>query len=65
MIRYNSACCHARLGNVEDGLAALKTALERGYDEYPAIRKDEEIASLREDPIRIHHGSIRAAGTRR
>ena len=49
-IRYNSACCHARLGNVEDGLAALKTALERGYDEYPAIRKDEEIASLREDP---------------
>ena len=35
---------------MEDGLAALKTALERGYDEYPAIRKDEEIASLREDP---------------
>jgi len=49
-IRYNSACCHARLGNVEDGLASLKAALERGYDEYPAIRKDEDIASLREDP---------------
>lgn len=48
-IAYNLACCHARLGNVDAGLASLKSALERGYDEYPAIRADADIAVLRED----------------
>jgi len=49
-IMYNSACCHCRLGNVEEGLVCLKSALERGYDEYGAIRKDADIAGLRADP---------------
>ena len=49
-IMYNSACCYSRLGRVEDGLASLRAALERGYDEYPAIRKDPDIAPLRADP---------------
>lgn len=49
-IMYNSACCHCRLGNVEEGLVCLKSALERGYDEYGAIRKDADIAELRADP---------------
>ena len=48
-IAYNKACCHANIGNVEEGLASLLTALERGYDQYPAIRADADIASLRED----------------
>ena len=49
-IRYNTACCHAKLCNVSEGLASLNAALERGYDEYPAIRKDEDISILRQDP---------------
>jgi len=48
-IWYNSACCYAQLGNVTEGLAALNKALMRGYDEYPAIRRDPDIAALRLD----------------
>jgi hypothetical protein len=49
-IWYNSACCYAKLENVTEGLAALNKALERGYDEYPAIRRDADIEILRRDP---------------
>lgn len=45
---YNVACCYAKLGQVETGLAALEAAMEAGFDDYKSTRTDPDLAVLRE-----------------
>ncbi len=44
---FNAACCLARLGRLEDGLAWLERAVTAGYAELETLEKDEDLAPLR------------------
>ena len=46
-IRYNLACVHALMGNVDYGLDELDAALARGFNDYESLRKDPDLANLR------------------
>ncbi|MFA5794551.1 MAG: transglutaminase domain-containing protein [Candidatus Brocadiia bacterium] len=47
---YNIACDCALLGKVDDGINALKKALEYGYSELHWMDNDPDLATLRKDP---------------
>ena len=47
---YNAACCYSRLDQEMDGLKALATALEAGYDNFDQIRQDPDLEGLRVHP---------------
>jgi hypothetical protein len=46
---YNVACCHSRLGNTYDGLAAIAGCLENGYEDVNQLRTDPDLENLRKD----------------
>ena len=43
---YNMACALAQLGNTDDALEALATALENGFDNYATVRSDPDLEPL-------------------
>ena len=45
---YNLACARARLGETKRALAALEAAVARGFGDAAHMRRDEDLASLRE-----------------
>ena len=47
---YNLACAAARAGDARGGLAALEEAVARGYADAAHMRRDEDLASLRDRP---------------
>lgn len=47
---YNAACCLSRLHRQLDGLEALAGALEAGFEDVQQIRRDPDLATLREHP---------------
>lgn len=47
---YDIGCCHALLGEKEDALRALQTALDLGWRNLTHMRDDEDLVSLRDDP---------------
>jgi putative intracellular protease/amidase len=46
---YNIACVHALKGNKDEAIAALKLTVERGFKSAEHLRRDDDLASLRED----------------
>ena len=47
---YNLACSLSNMGNVEEALGALETALKLGYDDLSFMEKDPDLARVRRDP---------------
>lgn len=47
---YNAACCEARRGQVDAALAFLEQAVKLGFQDAEFLQKDEDLASLREQP---------------
>ena len=47
---YNVACCRSRLGDIDGALAALRQALEYGFENRALIKEDPDLANLRADP---------------
>jgi len=47
---YNYACCLARLAKTDEALAALARAVEKGFTEADAARKDPDLESLQGNP---------------
>ncbi len=47
---YNTACSHSRHGNLDLALAALRQALELGFENQALIKEDPDLANLRGDP---------------
>ena len=45
---YNLACLYARMENREQALAALKKAVDRGYDRWEHLRTDKDLESIRQ-----------------
>lgn len=46
---YNMACAHAQLGNLAESIQALQVAFENGFDNFPTVRSDPDLAPIREE----------------
>lgn len=46
----NAACCHARLGRLDEGLAWIQRAVDSGYSDVEHLETDEDLAALRACP---------------
>lgn len=44
---YNLACSLARMGRIDDALAELRAALERGYCDFAYLQRDVDLEALR------------------
>jgi tetratricopeptide (TPR) repeat protein len=53
VIRYNLACSLAVGGHRREAIAALRAALEHGYDDFEYLENDGDLDSLREDPAYV------------
>lgn len=49
VFRYNLACSHSVLGQVDRAFEALEKALELGYRAFDEMRKDPDLENLRKD----------------
>ncbi len=49
-VAYQIACCHARAGDAEQAIAALRDALDRGFRDVDRARAADDWADLRTDP---------------
>ena len=47
---YNIACAEARTGDKSAAIAALRSAIERGYRNTEFMLRDDDLGSLREEP---------------
>jgi len=47
--QYNAACCYSKINEMDAGLEALEASLQAGFDDYPYIRGDPNLANLRKD----------------
>jgi hypothetical protein len=45
---YNMACATAQLNQSDESLAALRTALENGFDNFATVRSDPDLALLQQ-----------------
>ena len=50
VVRYNLACSLAMGGYRREAIAALRAALEQGYDDYEYLESDSDLDALRDDP---------------
>ncbi|MCK5213967.1 MAG: hypothetical protein KAR05_01255 [Candidatus Omnitrophica bacterium] len=48
-IFYNLACSHSLLNNIEEALAAIKKAIDIGYDDFKFLESDDDLVNLRRD----------------
>jgi hypothetical protein len=46
---YNMACAHAQLGQTDEALAALRTALVHGFDNWATLQSDPDLQSLQKE----------------
>ncbi|HEX4622372.1 MAG TPA: DJ-1/PfpI family protein [Myxococcaceae bacterium] len=47
---YNAACAHARAGDKDAALAALRRTIDGGFSQKAMLDEDDDLASLRGDP---------------
>jgi len=50
MMQYNLACCYALHGDKQEAMDSLIMALEKGFNDWPLMKKDKHLDSLRDDP---------------
>jgi hypothetical protein len=50
MLLYNVACTYAQLGKTEESLAALDSAVEKGWGDKNWIEHDSDLDPLRSNP---------------
>ena len=46
---YNMACAHAQLGQADDAIACLETALEQGFDNFSTILGDPDLEVIKKE----------------
>src|SRR3569623_3193346 len=50
VVQYNLACSLTMMGLLDEALAALRTALESGFDDLDYLRADSDLDGLRNEP---------------
>ncbi len=50
VVWYNRACAYALAGDRKHALADLQKAIDKGWKDLAALQKDDDFASLRQDP---------------
>ena len=50
VVFYNLACSWALIGETDEAFLALRTAVERGYDDVQYLNSDPDLRTLRTDP---------------
>jgi len=50
VILYNLACSYSLLSQIDHSFAALKLAVQCGYDEIDHLEQDEDLNNLKQDP---------------
>ncbi len=51
VVQYNLACSLALMGLRREAMAALRCALEAGYDDFDYLEADSDLDALREEPV--------------
>ncbi|MEC7922685.1 MAG: hypothetical protein VX675_06015 [Planctomycetota bacterium] len=49
-LRYNLACSHSLVGEIEQAFEELKSAIKLGYDNFDLLLVDDDLDNLRKDP---------------
>ncbi len=49
MVWYNLACSHAVLKHKDEAISALTLAVDLGYRDFPWMRQDKDLESIRDD----------------
>ena len=49
-LRYNHACSHSLVGEIEQAFEELKSAIDMGYDNFDLLLVDDDLDNLRKDP---------------
>lgn len=49
-VYYDQACLYARMQKIEESIAALKNALEKGYRAFSHIENDDDLDAIRNHP---------------
>ncbi len=49
-LRYNLACSHSLVGEIEQAFHELKSAIDMGYDNFDLLLVDDDLDNLRKDP---------------
>lgn len=49
-VYYDQACLYARMGRVEEAIAALRTSLEKGFCSFAHIEHDDDLDAIRRHP---------------
>ena len=49
VIQYNLACSYSRMQKIDEAFAAMKHAVESGYDSWDFLEKDADLANLLQD----------------
>ncbi len=49
-LRYNLACSHSLVGEIEQAFEELKSAIDMGYDNFDLLLIDDDLDNLRNDP---------------
>ncbi|HMP01172.1 MAG TPA: hypothetical protein PKD86_02560 [Gemmatales bacterium] len=50
LAHYNLACSHSLLHQVDAAFAALRRAIELGYDDFAYMERDSDLDNIRSDP---------------
>jgi hypothetical protein len=44
------ACAHAQLGEIDEAISCLETALEQGFDNFSTILGDPDLSLIKQEP---------------
>lgn len=47
---YSLACCYALWGKTNEAITCLRAAVEKGFDDWPHMERDDDLNSLKQDP---------------
>lgn len=61
LVLYNLSCSYSLLNQIDKSLAAIKLAIDAGYDDFPFLEKDSDLKNLLSDRrFQLFYSGIRS-----